>query len=282
MIPPPGADPVFAGALGVARAGRIVDRVLATVRAGATPGTTCGRLDQLARAALTAADARPGMLGYTDDFSDHPFPAAVAIAINDRITGSGNPDARLAPGDLVTADLVAEFRGWFADAAISFVVPGSPPGSGTAARRAFLAEAAASVTRAGIAALRPGRPWSEVVDAMALAAERVGGGGHGGDRGVAILRGFDGHAVGRTMHAPPRLPTHRLDLDRGAKVPGDGSGPVIHPGMILAIEPVVGWGDPGFVRDGWEDRTADGSDACYAEATVLVGKSRNLVLCGGS
>jgi methionyl aminopeptidase len=264
--PPP---PHTGAWLGVARTGRIVDRVLARLRDAALPGVTTGRLDQLARAALANAGASPSMLGYTDPSSERPFPAAIAVAINDRITGSGDPDARLAPGDLVTLDLVAHRNGWHADAAVSFVVPGGGDDPDLAASRRALAAAASAVTRAGIEALRPNRPWAEAVTAMARAAQ---------DLGVAVLRGFDGHAIGPAMHAPPRLPNHPADL-AGPDEPG---GPVIRTGMILAIEPVVARLDPGFVRDAWEDRTADGSDACFAEATVIVGRSRNLVVCGGS
>ena len=260
-----GPRPEPGAALGIARAGRAVDRALAELRRLARPGIHAGRLDQAARGILAGLGASPAMLGYRDALADRPYPAAIGVALNDRITGSGDPETRLAAGDLMTLDLAAELDGWHADAAVSFVVPGEDVDDPSlTARRRSLAAAAASVTRAGVDALTPGRPWSAVAGAMRDAAARAG---------VTVLRGFDGHGVGRSMHAPPRLPPGPDDPDAGV---------MVRPGMALAIEPVVAWHDPGFVRNGWEDRTADGSDACFAECTVVVGRSRNLVVCGGS
>lgn len=263
MIDGPRPEPGMA--LGIARAGRVVDRVLAEVRRLARPGIDAGRLEQAARGMLAGLGASPAMLGYRDALAEHPYPAAIGVALNDRITGSGNPETRLAAGDLVTLDLAAELNGWHADAAVSFVVSGEDPDDpNLTARRRSLAAAAAFVTKTGVDALTPGRPWSAVAEAMRTAAARAG---------VAVLAGFDGHGVGRSMHAPPRLPTGPDDPDAGF---------MVRPGMAVAIEPVVAWRDPGFVRNGWEDRTTDGSDACFAECTVVVGRSRNLVVCGGS
>lgn len=236
--------------LGVARAGRITDRVLRAVVHAARPGVTVGDLDLLARTELARLNASPAMLGYTDAAADAPFPCALSLCLNDEITGATDPDRILQPGDLVTADLVVEHRGWHADAAVSWVIPGAARSPRTA-----LAHASRAVTAAGVRAIRPGSDWTTVVRAMAAEADRLG---------VTLLRGFDGHTLGRTMHAPPRLPTHPDEVDRFPRV-------TLQPGMILTVEPVVGFQDPGCVRDGWLERTADGSDACFTEVTVAVG-----------
>lgn len=257
-------DPAMVRLLGVARAGRIAARVLHDLRSVAAPGTTTGSLDRLAWAALADVGATASMLGHTDPHADPhtvtPFPAAVSVSINDEIAGGSDPGRSIRDGDLVTADLVVGFRGWHADAACSWVV--GPPG--VHPERAALAEASQAVTRAGLGMVRHAVPWAEVVGAMADRAAALS---------VVILKGYDAHAIGRAMHEPPRLPTHPGEL---ALAETDH----LQAGMVITIEPVVGWTDPGFVRDGWLDRTRDGSDACYTEMTVGVGRNRAVCLTG--
>lgn len=243
-------NPQLQAYLGVARAGRIADEVLRAVVRSARPGISVGDLDRLARSELARLGASPAMLDFTDATAPSPFPLGLSLTINDEIAGAIDPARILQPGDLATADLVVEHQGWHADAAVSWVIPG-------AARepRATLAAASHAVTAAGVRAIRPGSDWSTVARAMAAEAAR---------RGVTLLRGFDGHTLGRTMHAPPRLPTHPEEGDLFPRV-------ILQSGMILTVEPVVGFQDPGCVRDGWMERTADGSDACFTEVTVAVG-----------
>jgi methionyl aminopeptidase len=243
-------NPQLQAFLGVARAGRIANSVLRAIVRSARPGVSVTDLDRLVRTELARLDARPAMLGYTDAAAAGPFPLALSLCFNDQIAGATDPDRPLRPGDLTTADLVVEHRGWHADAAVSWVIPGHAHSP-----RTSLADASRTVTAAGVRAIHPGAEWSSVVHAMADEASR---------RGVTILKGFDGHALGRTMHAPPRLSTHPGELDRFPRV-------VLHPGMLLTVEPVVAHRDPGCVRDGWLERTADGSDACFTEVTVAVG-----------
>ncbi len=249
-------SPELAAFLGVARAGRIADSVLRAVVHAARPGVRVTDLDRLARMELAGFGARPAMLGYADTTAPAPFPLALSLCLNGEISGACDPQRILMPGDLATADLVVEYRGWHADAAVSWVVPGRAD-----ERRAALAEASRAVTAAGVRAIRPGEwgrggqgDWSSVVHAMSGEASRLG---------VTILKGFDAHAIGRTMHAPPRLPAHPDELDGFPDV-------TLRPGMVFTIEPVVAWHDPGFVRNGWLERTVDGSDACFTEVTVGV------------
>lgn len=257
---------------GVARTARIIARVLNAVRRAAAPGRTAGDLDTLARSMLADFGASPAMLGYLDDLararSDPPFPAALSVNLNDEIMGGSDPARVLRPGDLVTADLAAHHAGWYADAAISWVIPGRSADQTRDARRARLAEASAAVTRAGIRAMGPGSVWSAVTAAMDAEAARLG---------VSIRPGYHGHGIGRSMHQPPRLPAHpddRPDLQTLR----------LEPGMVITVEPVVVWSGsrPESVRSGWLERTADGSDACFTEVTAVVGARRAKAMGLGS
>ncbi len=244
---------VLNAGLGVGRGGRAVNAALRAAHRRALPGVALADLEAEVRAALARHGARPAMLGYADAPGIEPFPAACAIGLNQVITAPPDPARRLEPGDLVTVDVAAERDGWHADAAISWVISGPADGP-----RRGLAAASARVTGAGVRAIRAGVDWAGVVGAMSAEAARLG---------AVLLPGFDGHAVGRSLHAPPRLPNHPDDL---AMFP-----PVrLTPGMVVTVEPVVAPAGSDCVRDGWADRTADGSDACFTEATVLVGPPR--------
>lgn len=216
----------------------------------ARPGVRAGDLDTMGRAFLASAGAVPAMLGYRDDLAESAFPAAVSINLNEEICGGSDPDRVLAPGDLITADLAVCLGGWHADAARTWTIPG-PVSPG----RSRLVRASRRVTAAGVRRIRPGIPWSEVVSAMAAEAARLR---------VHLLRGYDGHGIGRRLHTPPRLPMHPDDLALFEPVR-------LEAGMILAIEPVVGAAITDSVRSGWCERTRDGSDACFTEVSVQVG-----------
>lgn len=253
----PAPDPVR----GVLLAGRILDRTLRAVRESAIPGSTVGHLDALARHHIAQAGGFPALLGHLDSLADSPFPAAISMAINNQIAGPWEPGRALCAGDLVTADLAVRFRDWHADAAVSWTVPGPTPPD-----RARLAMASRQVTRAALEACVPGQPWAEVVRAIHAAAA-VGA--------VHLLPGFFAHGIGRVLHQPPSLPLHRRDLHRL-----DPPDLTLERGMIITLEPVVSLARTVRVREGWLDRTADGSDACYTEVTAVIGRRKARVLAG--
>jgi hypothetical protein len=183
------------------------------------------------------------------------------LGVNSQIAGSWEPARALCPGDLVTADLAVRLGDWHADAAVSWTVPGPTPSD-----RARLAVASRQVTRAALEACAPGQPWAEVVRAIHAAAAA---------EAVHLLPGFFAHGIGRALHQPPSLPLHRRDLHRL-----DHPGLTLERGMIITLEPVVSLARTVRVREGWLDRTADGSDACYTEVTAVIGRRKARVLAG--
>ena len=75
-----------------------------------------------------------------------------------------------------------------------------------------------------------------------------------------IVEGYGGHGIGRQMHMDPFLP------NEGAP----GRGPLLAPGSVLAIEPMLtlGTGKTVVLDDEWTVTTADGSHAAHWEHTV--------------
>jgi methionyl aminopeptidase len=77
-----------------------------------------------------------------------------------------------------------------------------------------------------------------------------------------VVREFVGHGVGRDLHEEPQVPNYRPQ----------GKSPVLEPGMVLAIEPMVNAGTPSvrILDDGWTVITTDGKASAHFEHTVLV------------
>ena len=106
----------------------------------------------------------------------------------------------------------------------------------------------------GISAVKPGARVGDISHAVQKILEK--------NKKYGIVRDLVGHGVGHEMHEEPNIPNF------GKK----GVGPVLEPGMTLAIEPMATLGgyevktDP----DNWTIRTVDGSWAAHFEHTVLV------------
>jgi methionyl aminopeptidase len=237
-------------------AGAVVAAALQAVRAAAVSGASTLSLDQVAESVIREAGATPSFLGY------HGYPASICASVNDRVV-HGIPSAGeiLAPGDLVSIDCGAVLDGWHGDAAITFGV-----GSVTAADEALSAATRESL-EAGIAAMIAGNRLTDVSHAieMATRAAEV----HYG-RPFGIVAGYGGHGIGRQMHMDPFLPNEGTP----------GRGPLLAPGSVLAIEPMLtlGTGKTVVLDDEWTVTTVDGSHAAHWEHTVAVTEAGPRVL----
>jgi methionyl aminopeptidase len=174
--------------------------------------------------------------------------------VNDRVV-HGIPSAAeiLTPGDLVSIDCGAVLAGWHGDAAITFGVGALDPAD----------EALSAATResleAGIAAMVPGNRLTDVSHAIEIGT-RAAEVRH--RRAVGIVEGYGGHGIGRAMHMDPFLPNEG----------SPGRGPLLAPGSVLAIEPMLtlGTGNTLVLDDDWTVTTTDGSRAAHWEHTVAV------------
>jgi methionyl aminopeptidase len=242
----------------MAAAGAVVATALQAVHAAAGPGVSTLSLDEIAESVIREAGAIPSFLGY------HGYPASICASVNDRVV-HGIPSAAevLSPGDLVSIDCGAVLDGWHGDAAITFGVGTLDPADEA------LSEATRESLEAGIAAMIVGNRLTDVAHAIekgTRAAEiRYG-------RAFGIVQGYGGHGIGRHMHMDPFLP------NEGAP----GRGPLLVPGSVLAIEPMLtlGTGKTVVLDDEWTVTTADGSRAAHWEHTVAVteGEPRILTL----
>ncbi len=223
-------------------AGKIVAETIEGLREKAKPGVTTLDLNNFAHAYITKRNAKPAFKGYRG------FPASICTSVNDEVV-HGIPNSRryVREGDIVSIDVGAIYQGYVGDGAITLPIGAI---SDSAKQLLEVTEAALWV---GIAQARKGKFLEDVSGAVQDYAEA---------RGYAVVREYVGHGVGRLMHEDPQIPNFR----QGKR------GPLLKPGMTLAIEPMInaGTSETRTLRDKWTVVTNDGKLSAHFEHTVLV------------
>jgi len=223
------------------QAGRIVATVLEILRSKVRAGMKTKELDIVAARELEKRDAKPSFKGYRG------FPANLCVSVNDEIV-HGIPGERiLDEGDIVSLDIGAIFMGFQGDAALTVGV-----GKISSSARQLI-ETTEVALSAGIAAAYPETGLGDVSAAIQNYAE---------SRGYSVVREYTGHGIGREMHEEPQIPNFGVP----------GTGPLLHKGVTLALEPMVCIGDwHTRVRDDhWTVATADGSLSAHFEHTIAI------------
>jgi methionyl aminopeptidase len=239
-------------------AGLVTAAALRAVADAVEPGISTAELDAIAEREIRAADAVPSFKGYFG------FPATICTSVNEQIVhGIPSQEQVLRDGDVLSVDCGAIVRGWHGDSALTLRVgrPG-PSGPYSADELAGLLRACELALWHGLAQAVPGRRLTDISHAVEQAAR--GAGRYG------IIREYTGHGIGTQMHMDPPVP----NFGRA------GRGPVLVPGMALAIEPMLVLGSPqtAVLPDEWTVVTADGSWAAHFEHTVAVTPDGPIVL----
>ncbi len=238
------------------QAGILVARLLLELEKAIAPGVRLQELDRLAEDFLRSHGAVPAFKGYGEVPSQRPpFPASICTSVNEQVV-HGVPGRRpLREGDIVSIDVGALLDGFYGDAAATFPVGETSPD----ARR--LLQVTREALAAGIGKAVAGNHLSDISHAVQAYVE---------ERGFSVVREFVGHGIGRQMHEDPQVPNFGPP----------GLGPVLRPGMTLAIEPMVnaGGSDVLVLADGWTVVTADGTLSAHFEHTVAITANGPLVL----
>ena len=230
-------------------AGRIVARVHEAMREMVRPGVTTAALNQRAEEIIRQHGAVPTFLGYPHT-GRNDFPASICASINEELV-HGIPSVRrwLEPGDIISIDVGATYKGWVGDSAWTY-----PVGEVDAESKALM-EATEGSLWAGIAQARAGNFLADISKAVET---------HVSQRGFHVVREYTGHGVGQRMHEEPNVLNY---------VPvGVGKGPKLKSGMTFALEPMVGAGTwrTKVMSDGWLVVMADGKRAAHFEHTIAV------------
>jgi len=222
-------------------AGKILRQALVAAGSAIKPGMTTGELDQLVKDVIESAGARPAFLGYGG------FPGNSCISVNEEVV-HGIPGERVfREGDIAGVDIGVVLDGFYADACETFAV-GAVSDS---ARR--LMQVTREALEKGIAQCVAGKRRGDISHAVQVHVEA---------NGFAVVRELVGHGIGRALHEEPQVPNFGPP----------GRGPLLQPGMVLAIEPMVNEGSEKVrtLADEWTVVTVDGGLSAHFEQTVAV------------
>lgn len=223
------------------RAGETAANVLNATADLVAPGITTAEVDRAAGALMAKAGVRSAFLGYRN------YPGNICISINDEVVHGIAGPRKILYGDIVKLDVGIVRDGWIGDTATTVLVGIVAP------EVERLCATTERILSGAVKRALPGHRLGEIsayVEAEALSS------------GFSVVREFVGHGVGRQLHEEPQIPNF------GKR----NSGPVLKPGMTLAIEPMINLGKAKvrILSDKWTAVTADGSPSAHFEHTVLV------------
>lgn len=223
-------------------AGRVLGLVFKTLEEEIKPGISTSDIDAIVEKVMLDNDCIPAEKGY------YGYPASACVSVNDTlIHGIPSKKEIIREGDIVSVDIVSQFKGYMADACRTYKV-------GTVSERA---ERITRVTKeAFFKALELVRPGAYVGDISHCIQEYVE------SHGYNVARDYTGHGIGKSMHEDPSVPNYGKE----------GVGTKLEPGMTICIEPMVleGRKDTRVLPDGWTVKSRDGKLTAHYENTVIV------------
>lgn len=223
-------------------AGKVCGQILRDLKDIIKPGISTLEIDRFVEKTVREHGMTAAEKGYCG------YPASVCVSVNDEVVhGIPSKKRHLKEGDIVSCDLVVEYKGYMADAARTYPVGEVSP------EAAHLIETAEKAFWNGIAYAKPGYRLQDISHAI---QETVEGEGYG------VIRDFVGHGIGSEMHEDPQIPN----------VGKAGKGPRLQPGMTLAVEPMITQGDweIDVLEDDWTAVTLDGGLAAHYENTIVI------------
>ncbi|MFW5888772.1 MAG: type I methionyl aminopeptidase [Bacillota bacterium] len=226
-------------------AGRIVALAHKVAKENIKPGVSTKKIDDLIENVIRENDAIPSFKNYNG------FPASACISINEEVVhGIPSKDRILKNGDIVSVDIGAIYKGYHGDSAWTYAC-----GKISEDAKALLAATEASLY-IGLEQAKANNRLSDISHAIQKHAE-----GHG----YSVVREFVGHGLGRKLHEDPQIPNFGLA----------GRGPKLKPGMTLAIEPMINFGNKEVIvlADGWTAVTRDKSLSAHFEHSILITKT---------
>jgi methionyl aminopeptidase len=224
--------------------GKLLAKILKNLAGRVQPGVTPKELSAEAAAQIEKYDMQPVVKGYDG------FPDVICISVNDAIVHGIPGNQPIRQGDLVKLDLTLGYKGMINDSAVTVLAGGH--GSAGVQR---LLDGTKAALDAGIAAVKgDGTRVGDISQAVQDVLEK--------EYKLSVIRELVGHGVGYQIHEAPNIPNFGVA----------GTGPVLHTGMTIAIEPMAALGD-WHIAVGKDKNTIfmkDGSLGAHFEHTVLV------------
>jgi methionyl aminopeptidase len=230
----------------------ILQDILQTLKLQAVEGATGLQLEESAVALLKLHKVESAFLNYSpgDNAPKEGFPNVLCVSINGEVI-HGIPDSRKFEwGDVVKLDLgIKDSDGNYDDGAITIIVGGAGAGSSIARR---LVKATEEALHMGMAAAIPGNTTHDIAKAIAAVAKR---------EGFAIIQGYCGHGINKTLHAPPNVPNEPI-----------GEPVQLEEGTRIAIEPMLSSNKPytEVAKNKWTVKLKGGGITAHFEKTVTI------------
>ncbi|MGN0735302.1 MAG: type I methionyl aminopeptidase [Anaerovoracaceae bacterium] len=223
-------------------AGKVTGLILNELKELIKPGMSTMDIDRFVEKTVKAHGMTAAEKGYCG------YPASVCTSVNEEVV-HGIPSKKriLREGDIVSVDLVVEYKGYMADAARTYAVGKISPDA------ELLIRTAEEAFWKGIEFAKPGYRLSDISHNIQTVVE---------GRGFGVIRDFVGHGIGSDMHEDPQIPNYGKP----------GKGPRLQAGMTLAIEPMICQGsyEVDVLLDDWTAVTVDGGLAAHYENTVVI------------
>ncbi len=223
-------------------AGKIAAGALAAGLATSQPGISTHKVNEVVHDFIIKRGATPSFLNYNG------FPASACVSVNDEVIhGIPSKSRILQPGDIVSIDVGAFYKGFHGDTAATVGVGEISP------EAKKLLEVTAQCLELGIKAAVVGNRVGDISSAVQNNAQLAG---------LGVVRDFVGHGVGQKLHEEPEVPNIGT-AGRGARLAA---------GMTIAIEPMINLvgGEVEVQPDGWTVLTASGSLSAHFEHTVAI------------
>ena len=226
----------------IREAGKVLAEIFSLIGTLDLAGMTSADLDALVDKEIRARKARAS-------FATVPgYKHATCISVNDGVVhGIPSKKTIFKNGDIIKVDIGTVKNGFFADACRTYC-------TGTVSVEAKkLVDAARHCLELGIKEAEAGKRIGDIGAAIQSYAESMG---------FSVVRDYCGHGVGFAVHEDPSIPHYSRK----------GTGALILPGMVLAIEPMLNAGryETKLLSDGWTAVTKDGSLSAQFEETIAV------------
>ena len=159
------------------------------------PGISTYELDKIAEDVIRKNGGIPAEKGYPSGEKGIPdFPGSICASVNDEVIhGIPSKKVILKDGDIISIDLVAYKNGFNGDCARTYIVGNVPEGTKK------LIEVTKQAFFEGLKFAKKGYRIGDISCAIGNYVEK---------NGYSVVKEFQGHGIGRSMHEEPGVPNY--------------------------------------------------------------------------
>jgi len=237
--------------------GKRLAEILCIIKDKTVAGVSTRELDEIAFNLVKEKGDTPAFLNYKPKGVKRPYPATLCVSVNDVIVHGipNEPELILKEGDIVTLDMGIIHENLITDSAVTVGI-----GNIDEKGKKLISATEESMYK-GIAMARGGNHVGDIGFAIYSFVKPLG---------FSLADNLSGHGVGYKVHEDPFVPN----------IGRRGEGPILKPGMVLAIEPMLleGISRVSFDKDEYTVRTKDGKRAAHFEHSIVITEGESEIL----